>query len=608
MSSLNAFDLCRLWMCGCKSLQTKLGEGGGAQNFELDVRKLRFPSNRIFWPSLLSSLPCLTTLSLTVDAYTQKVGVSAEQIAYLPATLTSLALDFCDSLHVLAAAFRLPQCSFPKLTNLVIVEHSGYDVSYNLLPINWPKTILKLKITSSRAPVHLSVLPPTLTTLFARDCEISATDMAFPETMASIDLKVKNPQKLFPRLPSNLVSLTLSDYDNHIYDATECDWNALPRGLETLDFQVVNFKSIHCAQLPRTLKYISVGARDPMGGEFLDALPPSATYVDNLVPMKIGSKISALSLPRSLFEWPICDMGGIRKNFWPEVVSEAIPHLPPNTRSVYCVSHSLEPLSQELKSMGLCVIPVEIQRLRLRTCAGIASISVFQKSLEELTISSGPMACSAARFFEELPFYRLTTLQIHALVGKDCIPAEKWNLLPSTLRVLSLCPPDSLPAESSELLPRCLESLQLISPTGTEIHMDWFEKLPLTLSSFNVSGIASVILDEEHQLAANLGVLLTLALPPLLTFINLAFRCNIQQSPWLVPLFVASLPSSTQLCQISLSDDQDSLVKEEHLLRLPKALQQLELPVSSFIPEERRKILQERGVLMMSNQSFWYGM
>lgn len=586
--------LCRLWLCGSKSLQLKLGDGGGARKFELSIRRRQNPENAPVWLPMTRFFTRLTSFALVLPFYEDYTANFGELIVQLPATLESLKLRFSTSLKAYLEAIALPHYNFPKLLSLEIVSFQSMVLQK---PIEWPQTLVSLHVSTSSftleecltIPIHR--LPPSLTELRANSVAIeteSNAETRFPNSLTDLSLSAHSlPPLLFEMLPDGLLYLSLHNWAGSI--ASDYTWPKLPRSLLSLTFPCENFSREYCKQLPQSLTRLTTGQQSDASENWLDVVPPNLTYLENLLPRLITKEV-AQKLPRTLKKWPEYKSGKSAK-----VEAQAMPFLPPHVLDVECVSDSLEPLCSELRSLNLHQVPVSIATLQLQNCAGLDDFSMLPKSLEELTIYGGPLPRPAEDYFACLNTFKITTLHIQQLQGDDAIPPRKWNLFPSTLRSLSISVPDEIPVESSTLLPRHLEQLELSASGGGKGKMQdlsWFAHLPPTLMQLSMHALefSPLPIEVTRTSEDRISIQFPASLRELTLFI---VSCA---HPWLLPCLLTSLPSKLKQCWILGHDRADTRVTNADLDHLPSSLIYLQIPKSSLLT--RRRVERANGMAL----------
>lgn len=626
---ISGHDLARLWLCGCKTLQAKLGISGVVRKFEVSLEN----QETFVWPTLVCVFAHLTHFSLVSSTFDPPTHLDARHLMLLPATLVSLKLRFHDSLPFFWNALSLAYSSDSEsiaLKNLKTLHISDSYASELRTPkqrLCWPPALLSLtlQLHSQRdLLLDVSTLPLSLTHLHCGVCILKTCEIPFPNSLTSLEIGLMSiPPQLFNMLPHGLKKLAFSSSTWAVEDASDCSWKTLPPNLESLSCHVFGFMPEHCSQLPRSLTYL-VGTHPQYttsSGEYVDVLPPRLKHVEQLIPSSINKSIAS-RLPNTLELWHSSHFtqwtNRVVNLELPivKVDEDALPHLPPNISSLL-LSCSFPPLvnpsmpesspshggavscllSEELRHLQLPRIPGNFKNMSITNCSGLESLNLLPETLQILIIKRGPLPRPGGEYFSDLPTFKLTVLDIRALENKDAIPPEKWNFLPRTLLALRISLPPVLASHTSQLLPRQLTSLKMQPSTSSQaengrcaMNVDWLRNLPDWLSTLSFGPITSVVSSQNEAISPkDERERIQMQFPQRLT--HLRFFAAPHTS-WLIPSVVKSLPKALNTCQLYLQAQSKGTcvtITDEDVVHTPLDLRKITLPPYTTIPDKWKK-------------------
>jgi hypothetical protein len=559
-----ALNIARLWLCGSRSLNWKLGKAGGVQTFNF-VADSHFPS--IVWPRMMAEFDRLRSLRIEVPIKTnlrQNEGIFPllePDIATLPRKLKILYLRFEHHLEFLVATLKTDPKVFQHLEDLTLSESPQIDRLPQ--PLELP-SLTSLNIIPTINLLKLSEIPPTLTFLRANckhlECDISY----FPSRLTSLQLDLSNmPYELLQSLPESLQELSLLGEgcrsSNHLYD-----WSSIPRGLSSLTVAMSTLNVESILALPPSLKKLRVAGWKNNSSEvtvqFLQALPSGMIEISGIFSPLITDEIASL-LPRNS-----------KLHIYEKVLWSAIPLLPLGTRRLHLPDVQVPNFVTKLPAIESINVP----SLTLEIA------SLLPITLTSLTIDKKTVKKEDGEIFKLLPRSITFIISMRDALFED---SSVWKDLPPRLKTMDVIPIAygagdgkhfvHCPVESSSWLPRSLVNMTI--GDLDIIDAEWFSFLPPKLERLRV---ATRTLPDQSLEALQRSDHRSLR--------TLDIRILDAQSARLLASFVRNIPKFvTNFCISTGSDARNETdVTNDDLKSLPRGLISLELPLSPKINSE----------------------
>lgn len=492
-----------LWMAGDKTLNERLGSGGGVSSFHLVIDSLYVNA----WPSIVRHFPRLRSFSVSQSGSDPTLKWCPDYSQLSPtirSIKTSMQMDLTSILEVLkrdSGAFRLletlhfPYCTREAGETLFLTRLGDLP---NLSSIFCSEP---LRVT----PVDLKALPLTHLKLFLR-ARGSRDDFSFPSTLETLEVNWMDqssiPSDYFLGLPSGLIKFTffrdrstapispahllnIPRQLKHLFldlgrKLSIADIEALPPNL--LSFGAYNFKIDQevaeewVSKLPRTLLSCSVLPQPKK--TTLPLFPPNLTHIDNVPCYPVMYEY----LPRNLtsISFGAQMNASSPKTKWPK--------LPDSLTSIhrldsrYLEDHNLPSGLKVLKMFGEWLTPSAVQAL--------------PRNLQELTVTAagGPFET----FFELIPRFLVRLEMTHidlAMSDSDCrnLPRTLIWLSLSTVRFTTEDAPNQLSQFPTELEKLDLKAERLDAACLRAFPAPKLRELALTVRT-HVAGVAHQIL------------------------------------------------------------------------------------------------------------------
>jgi hypothetical protein len=556
---VEAFDIGKLWSCGCKSLNWKLGKAGGVTTFTFSTT----PIYRVIWPRSIVNFELLQSLTIHNNVYHGKFPKIQPDIATIPRKLKKLRLQFDGDLDFLISSMANDPTLFQHLDELDIDASARRDFPWTLLQL---PSISSIEISSVTDKISLSQLPTTLTQLRVRCKYIENPTEHFPSslTVLQLDLSIPHPN-LFSTLPESLQKLYLTG-DGVKTSLSEQDWTMIPRDLDSFTLETFEVPIEKLYALPNTLKKLRFnGMRTrtiEKAIEILKALPPSLEEIWGIYPGVITAEIAAL-LPRSS-----------KQMLYEEMSWDAIPLLPPGMGRVRVPA---TPVPSFIKSLP----PVEgvaVPRLTTELAA------IFPPGMNSLTIDAFTAPREAIAL---LPRGITFIIAMRDALFED---VESWKDLPPELKTMDVMPITirsdgenwiPVPPESSGWFPSTLAEITIGDLDITK--SDWFSHFPPTLETLKVA--TKDLPKKSLQKLSASGL-------RLLRVLEFKLRSIPRHG---VAIFVRTMPRTLTGFSFQLTDDRDveTDIANSDVMDLPVAITDLELPNTPKITSECYSYLPE---------------
>jgi Leucine-rich repeat (LRR) protein len=431
-SELSGKEILRLWLCGSRVLNAKLGPGGGVRSLDLTApHEAYFP-----WPSVLFSFKELRSFSLSLEARCTIKHADATILCQMSKKIQKLQIAALNA----EATFRVPE----EASNLPIVQLDTYS-SDRILDLQrvFP-SLVHLHIHGSSIIDYsclLAGLPQNLKTFdFRFSTSFQNIHIAsLPRSVTSITLEVARQLRLegILALPPNLEVLNISDVD-----LTVLALEALPRTLKTLDLSFLSvFPSESISKLPPGLKSLKLVRDYSITAGAIKQLPRTLTELHQSENYRM-SDLAAANLPPGL---TFLDWNGTK-----DLSPEAIEILPRSLKTLLLDRYTnvINPVIHNL--------PPGLTKLSLANNKDIddESAEKLPRSLTWLHLPSNTILSTAG--IRNLP-HMLTYLD---LLSNNAFDDSTVAALPRGLKCLKLGS-TLITTDSTALLPRGLESLYL---------------------------------------------------------------------------------------------------------------------------------------------------
>lgn len=589
-AQVTGVEVAYLWLCGLKSLQTKLSDASGVQRFAISFAEL----GPLCWPSLVSQFRNLQDLEMKDNRYKPKFHLTSDMLQRVPRTTRRLFLETSGCVSAFQFATSSDLQLFPHLQELRLLDLYDKDRIEKCSITQWPKLLETLQISISRSillPLDLLTLPTTLTYLDGTFSELVAREGAvFPSNLQVLKLMLYLPEHadvsdLFVNfvnlLPQGLHTLSYYLYEGLLNLVPELDYSRLPSGLQSLSMQwsgknpEEKYKARLLA-LPRSLTELTLSctAVSNLVLSLLPYLPPNLTNAGVFTPHHI-TKESARQLPRSL-----------KKLYMRSVDWNALPHLPPDVDSVrlYAADNATSLLA-ELESMQVSYIPVKIRRVHLfatnfplHVLPPTVETIHFDIADEESYLDDGSVVPRdiPAAIFSDLP-RQVTTLNIvnpTSTCTSEEVCINMFASMPRGLTSLVIRLLYTLAPSSAALLPRRLTELRFSLAKLQGISKEWLANLPETLQILSIQG--NNVDGTTHDWEVNL--------PQHLSSLHLEFRKSPLEGYGNLLRSIPRRSVSLRTLRILDPECSESGVTNDILANaLPKRLQILRLPASASI-------------------------
>lgn len=604
---VSGLEIALLWFCGTKSVQNKLVGVGGISKFSISS----FELGKLQWPYLVRRFKSLSDFTM-IDRYSNdKFRITTFMLQRVPDTLRKMVLELRGCISAFHLAMDMDSRRFPNLRELRLVEHSEQMPIETLGNVQWPIFLETLQVScfrSVRLPLELSMLPQSLTYLDGNFCAINGWQKAvFPRNLLHLKLGVQLSQdeELLPiythietLLPQGLLSLELHFTRGYSDIHPVSNLSRLPPALETLGmtwkFTQNLEKTYHeyLLMLPTSLKtlLVSVLAFEDLKLKLLPYLPPNLTNAGMLTPGNITKEMARM-LPR-----------GLERLNSARVDLDAIPHLPPNCDSLVPGPGNFSLLINELESMQLKTIPINLKRVILYSAdfplhllpPSVHTIYLYVKwrnepihmrddadeeeeeEEEEIQATEKKVTPDTIQNLpRQLKFLDLKTDVPICHTEEDVYSV--FLSLPPNLSYLQMSLPEPLPGDSSVFLPKYLRELRFRVNSGQSIPKDWFLGLPGTIEVLWLGG--GGLDGSQHDWS--------IALPENLVLLHIEFK-KIPHGGY--RKLLASIPrKSWRVTEIRIHDTMcldSGLTNKDLTSLLPPRLRTLQVPVSDKLTEE----------------------
>lgn len=458
-------DIVRLWMCGSRQLNYKLGVCGGARVLSVDSSA----TYEMQWPAVITaSLAHLDTFRFKCKHLHHNALMKDVDFTTLPSTIKHIDVAFYNDVDNLHRALLSSPTHFSRLETVRVRGHSSImgTSQADLIRI-LPKSTRSIRLLEYYNPANMATcalrideIPPNVTTLKTRDVYIIAAKSdgdSEGHTLSHLTTYATTVDggAWLSVLPRHLQSLTVGRLDDEYL-------HLLPRTLTKLNVAHIQTLSLFVAALPRSLTKLNAPLYSYNMIDAYQVLPHGLTAAISCLPARATPEILK-ALPPSLTDLystgvRLCD----------------IPLLPPRIALVnisgptdeFVLEHALPHSCTRLKIPGLndsCIdkLPPNLTRLSVRrNITTLACLAALPASLVHFTIHG-----------------RTNTKDDHF---------EYFSRLPRDLRIFKLKYGSSNSAyhhtdrkPSSYALPRTLESLSLT--LSDVVLTDWYGGLPSRL-------------------------------------------------------------------------------------------------------------------------------
>jgi hypothetical protein len=484
-SSLAAFEIGRLWLCGCKRLNWKLSKGGALTSF-------KFFSNSyhpLSWPNLISQFERLENFSLTIHEYGAFYPAFELQLHKLPRNLKHIKLSCPLSSHFLHNAFTSDPDLFQSVESLTL---SGKDFDSELPPCLYLPWTNLMSVNGGdyhnyKRQLVLSKIPKTITSLSVSASQLDFSEEGrFPDSLTTLLLELGSPCDILPCLPLTLTQLELTA-TNETMPFEKLNWEQLPPALTLLTIETREFTKEHAKALPRSLIKLSlvgiVKRTLEIVKDLLPYLPSSITSLTGIWPSPICSELASI-LPRNLIQRINDDLE------W-----DAVQYLPPGITSIRLRYETNTPpiipgsFPPKLTSFSSEYLTDEIAA---KLPSGLKSLSVDMGEISLVSTKLLPRQLSS-----------IISMRRNGFETLEC-----WKHLPPTMTSLDVIPisssssrtsypnPTEAPLDSAGWLPRNLISVTL----GPLIiaNSTWFLHLPSKLTYIKIALLAEPLGGLKH--------------------------------------------------------------------------------------------------------------
>jgi hypothetical protein len=622
---LQASDLLRLHLSGCKSLLSKLSRC--VHSFlHHPVAKRRYE-----WPSFISNFPNL----LYVDIRLPEVISSPEfesfsepffygiDMSMIPSSIRTIRFEFDNAIFALldipfnegnyslnGAHMKPLQSMYPLLTSLQITMWKEYDVDGWQPSILSPFFALPL-LTTLHLPfpfqchflpnmnVNHSITDLSLDLVLSQDPK----DIILPSSL--ISLKIINLPPSFPisRLPRGIISLQI-EYNYLAIRSPEDELDDWPPNLIELILQLssTNVKEGCFTRLPRSLQYFTIGANTISSSSWTE-LPPNMKRLEVFCPNPNFTPEAIAKLPPSLTRtkmdlrrselWKSFPRNASNGGLWVEVEENSIDKLfdlPPSQSFLNFKTKTLPsslPLSSHFTNLTHLAMTSSSAELNRNFFQSISSLL----QLQELGIISAILKDTSLL---DLLVVSLKVLHVRCDGGKLNF-SSSWA---QTLRKLTISdlgmnltriPTSEERMQNPPKVHSSLESLELLESAkkrsvGFEIDGNESENdvihLPKTLTAINSTACGSFQFPTNRQFW-----------PPMLTNLTTcSVSCALPMSSW------GELPLSLTYFMTTIEMWTTEMQLENALHALPHGLNEIhiQVPHNGHIPKD---ISTHRGIL-----------
>lgn len=476
---ISGSDISRLWRCGSKRLNYKLGICGGVKKFDV---KSSIPFY-MHWPILVASLQHLHTFRFMSRVPHSDSTILNVVFNTLPSTIKHIEVAFIDDAIYFHEALVASPDRFTLLETVIL---SGHYTHHQFRPIlnqadlirTLPASVMTILITKHHhddlPPSELCIddIPPNITHMQACDIIItpSADEKArAPSRLASFWTAIDGDQWM-SALPPQLESLTIRSLPDAFL-------HLLPPSLTELTVEDFDTCTTFLDALPRTLTKLDAPLRDDLHNlDLIRLLPPRLTTTSRCFSNTLLSAEMVAALPRTLTDLP----GAI-------VLPCDIVHLPRNLTSLSIhQSHELTialfASCTWLEVSSLCEsmvdkLPRLLKHLVVRNSVDTpACFAALPSSLISLTVrgpllaGEGGSTATLFDYFSRIPRgLRKFTLNYCQSLPIDCqftgVPSSA--ALPRTLEVLSIALRVHVTPEWHSELPPALKYLYMNRPIDT---------------------------------------------------------------------------------------------------------------------------------------------
>lgn len=208
LSWLTGNEICKIWMCGSKSLNERLVSSGGARNLDI-VLPVDFREH--VWPSLINEFPNLDSLSIEDLGYKYVGAFTHRNLLSLPSRPTFLKLAGNLVANVFIDAFLADPMRYDNMTSLSLLSKEDMSYPYTGL-VDWPPNLTFLEVSVPSTPLDLRKLPHALTYLGGSFGSLLKDEQfyPFPVSLTTIDVDFHHdfPLSVLERLPQGTTTLT----------------------------------------------------------------------------------------------------------------------------------------------------------------------------------------------------------------------------------------------------------------------------------------------------------------------------------------------------------------------------------------------------------------
>lgn len=458
---VEAADIAILWMCGSRTLNYKLGVGGGVRQFSHRTHALRMS-----WPTLVSSFHHLRTFRLVYIHVGECTKIANANFDTLPPTVECIETAFFDDVVKLHALLVASPNRLPRLHTVILAGHTQQLQTELIRAL--PASLHTISFLASEAcvkdsiPLSLNDLPPGITHLSSYEtCLTMGSDGA-----------------------ANEEARQTSGLQTYSTGSDSGEWmRALPPHLRTLELEIMNDE--HLDLLPSTLTHLDV---TDIGASrlFYASLPPTLTElrVDNHVngdALEIDAAIARV-LPRTL-----------TRLLGASIDPLAIPYLPPGMTELFVFT------STRWHVDLTCAIPTACTRLTISAMT-VLSMAKLPATLLHLQV----FASIPAEAMRLLP-PSLISLCMAGSSNTETI--DYFSLLPPRLEELDmLYGYHDVSNCDTTMLPRTLKRLNISHHNVNPPH-SWYTGLPsslvhvrLVVRAFNITHATSIahLANLEH--------------------------------------------------------------------------------------------------------------